>query len=212
VKAAAVLVLALATSAHAQASPTPAEVLANVEHYYASVNTLTASFRQTVKNATFGTTMSTDGWMVLQVPGNYRLDYVVRVAGQPVPLRSFVSDGTTQMMLDHVHQMYSDATNAPPPDAFAFFYGATAMTQTYTVTRDRTATYGGPSDVVLKLASSAMTIFLVVNAKDWHVTDSITVDPTGNVSDLHFFGQNTTKAVSPALFQVTPPPGYTRVP
>jgi outer membrane lipoprotein-sorting protein len=212
VKAAAVLVLALATSAHAQASPTPAEVLANVERYYASVNMLTASFRQTVKNATFGTTKMSDGWIALQAPGHYRFDYLVSVVGFAVPVRAFVGDGTTLIAIDHRNRTYADIPSSRVRDDLQFFYRASSLTQTYTVTRDQSGTYGEPSDVVLKLSSSAMTLFLVVNATDWHVTESIIVDPNGNVNELQFFGQTPTRAVSPSQFLVTPPPGYTRVP
>jgi len=72
------------------AAPTAAEILANVQKFYASINVISANFRQQVVNTTFGRKDDADGKLMVRKPGKMRLG-----ASYFLPLRiSTTSCGT----------------------------------------------------------------------------------------------------------------------
>src|SRR5262245_46200896 len=70
-----------AAAAATAAAPAPAagesanDIVNEVQTFYANIKQVTAQFRQTVKNATFGTEKTSDGKVLLSKPGKMRWDY-----------------------------------------------------------------------------------------------------------------------------------------
>src|SRR6478672_10117898 len=56
------------------------DAVQNIQKFYAGINQVTAQFRQTVKNAVFGTEKTSDGTVWLMKPGKMRWDYVEKKA------------------------------------------------------------------------------------------------------------------------------------
>ncbi len=52
------------------------EVVDKVQKFYASINQVSAQFRQAVTYDTFGSTKTSDGTMFIQKPGKMRWDYL----------------------------------------------------------------------------------------------------------------------------------------
>jgi outer membrane lipoprotein-sorting protein len=210
-----VIVLAVSTIASAQ-SPTAATALANVQQLYAHTSHFTAKFRQTVRNTTFGTTATSDGSFWVRKPA-IRADYVVQKVGSAVVTKSFVFDGKTVWLIDHVSKQITQLQpqSSALPDAVAFVTGGTALTSQFAVAFDTSGTYGTKGTVVLRLTpkqpSAACTeLFLVVEPSDWHVKESAVLAANGDVNDFEFFAPDVTASVKASLFQVNPAalPGY----
>ena len=64
------------SAATAAAAPTANDTVAEVQKFYAGIKQVTATFRQTVTNSTFGSTKTSDGTVWLSKPGKMRWDYV----------------------------------------------------------------------------------------------------------------------------------------
>src|SRR6185436_19109746 len=61
----------------AQAQPSnAASVVEHVQQFYAGIKQVTALFRQSVTNDTFGSTKTSDGTVWIMKPGKMRWDYV----------------------------------------------------------------------------------------------------------------------------------------
>lgn len=196
--------------------PTAPSVLANVQQFYANANQFTAKFRQTVRNTTFGTTATSDGSFWVRKPA-IRADYVVQKGGSAVVTKSFVFDGKTVWMIDHVNKQITQLQpqSSALPDAVAFVTGGTALTSQFAVAFDTSGTYGTKGTVVLRLtpkqpSAACKELFLVVEPSDWHVKESAVIAANGDVSEFAFFVPNVTASVKASLFKVNPAalPGY----
>src|SRR4051812_11667702 len=67
---------AAGSAATAAAAPKADDVVDNVQKFYAGIKQVTAQFRQSVTNNTFGSTKTSDGTVWLNKPGKMRWDYV----------------------------------------------------------------------------------------------------------------------------------------
>lgn len=142
-----VMVLAVSTTASAQ-PPTAAATFANVQQLYANAKHFTAKFRQTVTNTTFGTTTTSDGALWVHMPSDVRADYTVQKSGSAVVIKSFVFDGKTLWLVDHVNKQIVKIkpTSNVLPAAVSFVTGGGALASQFAaafVTRSwsrRTAT------------------------------------------------------------------------
>ena len=203
------VILAISNVAAAQSPPTAATVLANVQQFYANTQQLTASFRQTVTNATFNTTKTTDGRLWVAKPSSFRWDYSAARQGGVVFTKNFIFDGTTLWAIDHNAKqilVLKPETSAVPA-VTSFFTGGDALTSQFTVALDASGMYGTRDALVLKLtpkqpSSGYSKLFFVVDPADWHVTETVIVDSSGNASRFSFYRPDTTTAVKPSWFQV----------
>jgi outer membrane lipoprotein-sorting protein len=205
-----VLVMLLAAPAAAQ-TPSAATVLANVQNLYANANQLSASFRQTVTNATFNTTKTSDGRIWVLKPSSFRFDYLEKHNGSVVVTRSFIFDGSTLWAVSHTNKQISQipAQSNIMPAAVSFLTGGSTLTSQFTVAINTSGTYGTKGTVVLELtpkqpSAQYKQLFFVIDPADWHVKESIVIDSSGDTNHFQFFAPDLTTPVKPTLFQVNP--------
>jgi outer membrane lipoprotein-sorting protein len=145
------VVLALfARSAAAQPPPSAATVLANVQQFYANANQLTSRFRQTVTNATFHASKTSEGELWVLKPAHFRFDYRTKGNGHVIVTRSFIFEVPSQPSAPYKQLLF------------------------------------------------------VVDPSDWHVTESIVIDTSGNTNAFRFLSPDLTATVDHSWFQVNP--------
>jgi outer membrane lipoprotein carrier protein len=196
----------------APASPVDANAaVQNVQKFYANINQVKASFRQSVKNATFGTTKDSDGTVWLAKPGKMRWDYLEKTKGAVTVKKSFISDGKTLYVVDHDNKqvMKKDLKQDLMPVAVSFLYGTGDLAKEFNAALDTTGSYGTKGDIVLKLtpkqpSAQYKNLYLVADGKDFHVKESVIIDSSNNVNHFRFFQPDWETPVKDSWFQFTP--------
>ncbi len=199
------------------AAPVPAAVPAanpanavvdNVQKFYGSIKQVTASFRQSVTNDTFGSTKTSDGTVWIMKPGKMRWDYVEKKKAKFVVKKSFISNGTSLYVVEHdnMQVVKKSLQNDLMPVAVSFLYGKGDLKSEFNAALDTTGKYGAKGDIVLKLtpkqpSAQYKNLFLVVSPTDFHVTQSVIIDSSNNINHFRFFAPNFEKAISPDSFE-----------
>ena len=210
----------IVTSIPLVATPTPIaqagkltadDAVTKVQAFYANINQVSAKFRQHVANATFGSDSTSDGAVYIQKPGKMRWEYVVTRKGAPVVTKLFVSNGTWLYVVekDNLQVSKKDLSHEAMPVAISFLYGKGDLKSTFNAELDPSSSYGGKDKVVLKLTpkqptAQYKTLVLVVNASDYHVTQSIITDSNNNTNRFEFFEPNFKAAIPAAKFEFDP--------
>jgi len=205
-----------AGSATAQATAPASTVSANdavqsIQKFYAGINQVTAQFRQTVKNATFGTEKTSDGTVWLSKPGKMRWDYVEKKGSTVSVTKSFISNGKTLYVVEHGNKqvMKKDLKQDLMPVAVTFLYGTGDLAKEFNAALDTSGTYGTKGDVVLKLtpktpSAQYKNLILVANATDFHVKESIIIDSSNNVNHFRFYAPDFEKPIKADWFEFNP--------
>jgi outer membrane lipoprotein-sorting protein len=206
-----VLVMLLAAPVASAQSPSAVTVLAHVQRLYAHTNQLTASFRQTVTNAAFHTTKTSDGRLWVKRPSDVRWDYLEKRNGTVTVAKSFIFDGSTLWVVNHANKqiVQSQIPSGVLPAAVSFLTGGAALTSQFAVAIDTSGTFGTKGSVVLELtprqpSAQYKQLFFVVDQADWHVKESIVIDSSGDTNQFSFYGPDLTTPVKSTLFQVNP--------
>lgn len=183
----------------------------NIQKFYAGINQVTAQFRQTVKNATFGTEKTSDGTVWLMKPGKMRWDYVEKKASTVSVKKSFISNGSKLYVVEHDNKqvMKKDLKQDMLPVAVTFLYGTGDLAKEFNAELDTTGTYGTKGDVVLKLtpktpSAQYKNLYLVANPTDFHVKESIIIDSSNNVNHFRFFAPDFAKPIKAEWFEFDP--------
>lgn len=186
-------------------------VVDEVQKFYANIKQVTALFRQSVTNNTFGTTKTSDGTILIMKPGKMRWDYKEKKGNQIKTKKSFISNGTNLYVVEHdnMQVMKKNLQQDLMPVAVTFLYGKGNLKDEFTPTLDTSGKYGGKGEYVLKLtpkkpSAQYKTLFLVVSKQDYHVTQSIIIDSSDNVNHFRFYAPNFTKAIDAGLFEFNP--------
>lgn len=203
---------AAVTAAASPAAPLDASTaVQNVQKFYANIHQATAQFRQSVKNATFGTTKDSDGKVWLAKPGKMRWDYYEKTKGAVTVKKSFISDGKTLYVVEHDNKQVikKDLKQDLMPVAVSFLYGTGDLQKEFNAALDSSGSYGTKGDVVLKLtpkqpSAQYKNLYLVADGKDFHVKESIIIDSSNNVNHFRFFQPDWTTPVKDSYFQFTP--------
>jgi outer membrane lipoprotein carrier protein len=184
--------------------------VANVQKFYANIKQVKAAFRQTVKNATFGTTKDSDGTVWLAKPGKMRWDYLEKTKGAVTVKKSFISNGKTLYVVEHDNKQVvkKDLKQDLMPVAVSFLYGTGDLAKEFNAELDTKSTYGTKGDVVLKLTPKAPSaqyknLYLVVDGKDFHVRQSVIIDSSNNVNHFQFFQPDFDTPVKDSWFEFT---------
>jgi outer membrane lipoprotein carrier protein len=201
-----------ATAATATATaPNAASVVQQVQSFYAGIQQVTADFRQTVFNSTFGTQKDSDGAVYLAKPGKMRWDYKERKGNDVIPKKSFISDGTTLYVVDHDNKQVvkKNLKQDLLPVAVTFLYGKGNLSAEFDPEIDTSGKYGSKNDIVLKLtpkqpSAQYKALYLVVNNQDFHVSQSIIIDSSNNMNHFQFFAPDFQKPVKDSWFQFDP--------
>ncbi len=204
---------AAAPAATAAASAATAnDVVDSVQKFYSNIKQVTAQFRQTVKNSTFGTEKTSDGKVWLEKPGKMRWDYYeAKKGGATQTKKSFISNGTTLYVVEHDNKQVvkKDLKQDLLPVAVTFLYGTGDLKKEFNAAIDTSGTYGGKGDLVLKLtpkqpSAQYKNLYLVVNKSDYHVSQSIIVDSSNNVNHFQFFAPDFEAPVKDSWFEFDP--------
>jgi len=186
------------------------DAVQNVQKFYANVKQVTAQFRQSVKNATFGTTKDSDGKVWLAKPGKMRWDYLEKTKGAVSVKKSFISNGKMLYDVEHDNKQIikKDLKQDMMPVAVSFLYGTGDLAKEFNAQLDTTGSYGTKGDVVLKLtpktpSAQYKNLYLVADGKDFHVKESVIIDSSNNVNHFHFFSPDWDTPVKDSWFEFT---------
>ena len=194
----------------AAAAVTADTALDNVQKFYGSIKQVTALFRQTVTNDTFGSTKSSDGTVFIMKPGKMRWEYTQKKKGVSKVEKSFISNGNMLYVVDHgnMQVMKKNLAQDLMPVAVSFLYGKGDLKSEFTPAIDTSGKYGGKGEIVLKLtpktnrpSAQYKNLILVVSPADFHVTQSIIVDSSNNINHFKFYAPDFTKAIKDTLFE-----------
>lgn len=184
------------------------EVVDQVQKFYASINQVTAQFRQEVTYNTFGSTKQSDGKLWIQKPGKMRWDYYDKKKDKVEVKKSFISNGSYLYMVEHDNKQVTKKNLASDlmPVAVSFLYGKGDLKAEFSAEIDPTSKYGGKGEIVLKLtpkkpSAQYKNLMLVVSPTDYHVTQSVIIDSSSNVNHFRFFAPDFKAPIKPGSFE-----------
>ncbi len=182
------------------------QVVSKVQAFYTDTKQLTAFFRQTYTNATFGKTSKSDGEVRIKKPGKMRWDY----KGKNIKVKkSFISDGATLWAVEHDNKqvLMQSLNDNMLPVAVTFLYGKGDLSRDFSAAIDGSGNYGKKSDYVLELtprtpSAQYKKLYLVVDAGNFRVKQSVVIEASGNVNHFRFYSPNTKRPVKDSWFVV----------
>ena len=193
----------------AQAQPAnAADVVERVQKFYAEIKQVTASFRQSVTNDTFGSTKTSDGKVWIMKPGKMRWDYLEKKKTGVEVKKSFISNGTYLYVIEHDNKQVvkKNLERDLMPVAVSFLYGKGDLKAEFNPEIDTTGKYGEKGDIVLRLtpkqpSAQYKNLYLVVSPKDFHVSQSVIVYSSNNVNHFRFFAPDFEKPIKDSYFE-----------
>lgn len=190
--------------------PAATEVVKGVQDFYRKTQQLTAKFRQSNYNKTFGLPTVNDGKVYLKKPGKMRWDYFSKRDKNKVT-RSQMSNGQTIWAVDVNGKWYykQSLTDSTLPVAVTFLTGKGDLTKEFDARLLTGSKYGGPTDKVLELtpkkpSAQFKTLVLVVDPASHRVKKSIVTTATGDTNEFAFYEPDTTKAIADTTFVFNP--------
>jgi outer membrane lipoprotein carrier protein len=199
---------AAATPAPAAAAPNATNVVNEVQKFYAGINQVTAQFRQSVTNNTFGSTKTSDGTVWLKKPGKMRWDYVEKKKDKVQVKKSFISNGQYLYVVEHDNKQVvkKNLANDLMPVAVTFLYGKGNLSSEFNAALETGGKYGTKDDLVLKMtpkkpSAQYKALYLVVAKDNYRVKQSVIVDSSDNVNQFQFFGPDFEKSIKDAWFE-----------
>jgi outer membrane lipoprotein carrier protein len=187
------------------------EVVERVQRFYAGIKQVTAKFRQSVINDTFGSTKTSDGSVWIMKPGKMRWDYVEKKKNDVEVKKSFISNGTYLYVVEHDNKQVvkKSLERDLMPVAVSFLYGKGDLKAEFNPEIDPSGKYGEKGDIVLRLTPKQPSaqykhLFLVVSPKDFHVSQSVIVDSSSNVNHFRFYEPDFTTPMKDAYFEFNP--------
>jgi outer membrane lipoprotein carrier protein len=210
----------VASPAHAQIATLPiagapaataanaGEVVDKVQQFYAGIKQVTASFRQSVTNDTFGSTKTSDGTVWIMKPGKMRWDYLEKRKQGVEVKKSFISNGSYLYVVEHDNKQVvkKNLQQDLMPVAVSFLYGKGDLKAEFNAEIDNSGKYGAKDDIVLKLtpkkpSAQYKNLYLVVSGTDHHVSQSVIIDSSNNVNHFRFFAPDFDKPIKDTWFE-----------
>jgi outer membrane lipoprotein carrier protein len=192
----------------AVAGVTAPQVVDRVQQFYASIKQVTASFRQSVTNNTFGTNKTSDGTVWIMKPGKMRWDYLEKKKTGTEVKKSFISNGKFLWVIEHDNKqvMKKNLQQDLMPVAVSFLYGSGNLKAEFNPEIDSSGKYGAQDDIVLKLSpkqpsAQYKNLYLVVARADYHVSQSIIIDSSNNVNHFRFYAPDFVKPIKDSSFE-----------
>lgn len=196
------------TATATKAAPVASDVVREVQKFYAGIKQVTAKFRQSVTNNTFGSTKSSDGLVLLSKPGKMRWDYYEKKRGVTVVKKSFISNGSYLYVVEHDNKQVvkKNLQNDLMPVAVTFLYGKGDLQAEFNAEIDKSNKYGAKGDIVLKMtpkkpSAQYKNLFLVVAPDNHRVKESVIIDSSNNVNQFKFYEPNFEQAIVPGKFE-----------
>lgn len=180
------------------------EVVARVQAFYVDTQRLTALFRQTYTNTTFGKQSVSDGKLWIKKPGKMRWDYR---GTQGKVNKSFISDGNMLWAVEHDNkQVFKKSLEDDMlPVAVTFLYGKGDLARDFRSRLDTSGKYGKKTDYVLELtprtpSAQYKNLYLVVDPGNFRVKESIVIEASGNTNHFRFFSPDIKATVQDTWF------------
>jgi outer membrane lipoprotein carrier protein len=189
-----------------------AAVVDKVQQFYKDVKFVTAKFRQTVKNATFGKTTTSDGKVWIKKPGKMRWDYYSKKKkknGKSVveTIKTFISNGTYLYVIEHQNKQVIEKNleKSMLPAAVTFLYGKGDLKKDFDAELDTSGDYGTKDDIVLKMnpkveSAQYSVLYLVVDKTNYRVKESVVIDSAKNVNHFRFYEPDFDTDIKSSLF------------
>lgn len=178
-------------------------IVDKVQDFYKKTDRMSAKFRQTYTNKTFGEPTHSTGLVYIKKPGKMRWDYY---KGKGVE-KSFISDGKMLWAVDHDNKQVfkRDLQKNLLPVAVSFLYGEGDLKRDFVAKVDDSGTYGTRGDTVLRLtpkqpSAQYKTLYLVVDPADHQVKQSIVVESSGNTNHFRFIDPDLSRDVKDTWF------------
>lgn len=196
-------------AAAASAPLSASTVVDRVQAFYVGIKQVSSKFRQSVTNATFGGEAKVnDGNVYIQKPGKMRWDYFAKKGTAVRNKKSFISNGAYLYVVEYDNKqiLKKSLEKDLMPVAISFLYGKGDLKTDFTAELDASGKYGSKTELVLKLtpkkpSAQYKNLFLVVNPKDYQVTQSVIVDSSNNTNHFRFFSPNFEKPIQDAWFE-----------
>jgi outer membrane lipoprotein carrier protein len=196
------------SAATTAAAPSASATVTKVQQFYATIKQVSAQFRQTVTNNTFGSTKTSGGSVWLSKPGKMRWDYVEKKKGKAKVSKSFISNGKNLYVVEHGNKqvMKKNLENDLMPVAVTFLYGKGDLSSEFNSEIDKTGKYGGKGDIVLKLtpkkpSAQYKNLYLVVAPDNFRVKQSVIIDSSDNKNQFEFFAPDFEKPMKASIFE-----------
>ncbi|MBP9089204.1 MAG: outer-membrane lipoprotein carrier protein LolA [Kofleriaceae bacterium] len=181
----------------------------HVQQFYAGIKQVTAKFRQSVTNATFGQAKDSDGMVWIRKPGKMRWDYYAKKKGNKTTTKkSFISNGKYLYVVEHDNKqvMKKSLENDLMPVAVSFLYGKGDLRADFNAELDTSKKYGAEGEIVLKLSpkkpsAQYRNLILVVAPTNYRVTQSIIIDSSNNINHFRFYEPDFEKAQQDSWFE-----------
>jgi outer membrane lipoprotein carrier protein len=198
-----------AAAATAPAALDANAVVGEVQKFYAGIKQVTAQFRQSVTNNTFGSTKTSDGTVWLMKPGKMRWDYVEKKKGVTKVKKSFISNGAYLYVVEHDNKQVvkKNLQNDLMPVAVTFLYGKGDLKAEFNAEIDKSGKYGTKDDIVLKMtpkkpSAQYKNLYLVVATDgNYRVKQSVIVDSSNNINQFMFFKPDFEKGLKDSIFE-----------
>ena len=187
-------------------------IVDQVQKFYQATPQLTAKFRQTTMNATFGVPQVSDGKVYLKKPGKMRWDYYSKRSATLVT-KNQLSDGKTIWVVDKSGKWFykQDLGKSALPVAVTFLTGTGNLKAEFNAAMDKSGLYNktDAKDHVLKLTPKKPSVqikalYLVVDPTNYRVKKSIVVNAAGDTNQFAFYEPDFTKSVNDNWFKFDP--------
>jgi outer membrane lipoprotein-sorting protein len=144
-------------------------------------------------------------------PTQFRWDYLEKVRGAVTVTRTYAYDGTTLWVVDHKNKqlLQNQTQGGALPAAVSFLTGGGNLATQFNVALNTSGQYGGSNATVLELtpkqpSAQYSKLFFVVDPTDWHISESVVVDSSGDTNDFNFYSPDLKSPVKATWFQVNP--------
>ena len=217
---AALLSLALAAPPAAPTPPAPAApaaapgrlplpaVIEKMQKNYDQAKDFHAHFSQKYTNVAFNRTKVSSGEVTFKKGGRMRWDY-----DKPDP-QMFVSDGRVLWLYEpnDKQAFKQDLKQSQLPGALSFLLGKGKLTDEFEISPAGEIAYGNKVDYRLSLKpkqpqATYKSIYFIVDAKSFYVTESVLVNAQGDINDISFSDVKVNAKVPDTLFKWSPPSG-----
>jgi len=212
-----VLLLALAPAAPPAPAAAPGRlplpaVIEKMQKNYDLAKDFRAHFSQKYTNVAFNRTKVSSGEVAFKKGGRMRWDY-----DKPDP-QMFVSDGRVLWLYEPADKQAfrQDLKQSQLPGALAFLLGKGKLTDEFEIALAGEITYGNKVDYRLSLKpkqpqATYKSIYFIVDAKSFYVTESVLVNAQGDINDITFSDVKVNTKVPDTHFQFKVPAGVRTV-
>lgn len=196
-----------APAAPAARMPLPA-VIEKMQKNYDQAKDFRAHFSQKYTNVAFNRTKVSSGEVAFKKGGRMRWDY-----DKPDP-QMFVSDGKTLWLYEpNDKQAFRQSLKESQlPGALAFLLGKGKLSDEFEISLAGEIAYGNKVDYRLSLKpkqpqATYKSIYFIVDAKSFYVTESVLVNAQGDINDITFSDVKVNTKIPDTLFKWSVPAG-----